>query len=264
MDELEIAGQRYLSTRRAGKEHKYHSDYIGQLIRSGKVVGKKVGRSWYVQERSLNAYLSGEQDLKQHSIEHTPDEVPVVRIKTQPVQEEVEQVPITPQNLKERINQPVSSVVEEKITEVVDVPEEVIAPIKTLNQVHFNSTPVRRVPIDNKEQPIAISTSAHSNKISITKTQPLRYIADDTPALPEVQSKKVTITVSEEVPTYESEYLPSVEEVQKSRSGGILSLAALAIIGILAFSVSVGASIAISSQTIIEEGQVAGAGFTLK
>ena len=60
MDELEIAGRRYLSTRRAAKEHKYTPDYVGQLIRGGKVVGKKVGRSWYVEEASLNAYLNGE------------------------------------------------------------------------------------------------------------------------------------------------------------------------------------------------------------
>lgn len=263
MDELEIAGQRYLSTRRAGKEHKYHSDYIGQLIRSGKVIGKKVGRSWYVQEQSLNAYLSGEQDIKQHSVINSPEEVPAVKIKTQVVRE-VEQTLVAPQNITEKINQPAPPVVEEKMAEVVETPEDAVASIKTLNQAHFNSTPVRRVPIDDKEQLVTLNTSAHSNKISITKTQSLRYIADDSPALPGVQIKKIATTVSEEVPTYESEYLPSVEEVREGRSGGILSLATLVVIGVIAFSVSVGASIAISSQTIIEEGQVAGAGFTLK
>lgn len=60
MDELEISGKRYISSRRAAKENKYHSDYIGQLIRAGKVVGQKVGRSWYVEVSSLDAYLRGE------------------------------------------------------------------------------------------------------------------------------------------------------------------------------------------------------------
>jgi hypothetical protein len=60
MDELEISGKRYLSAKRAAREHRYHSDYIGQLIRSKKIVGEKVGRSWYVDAESLEAYLKGE------------------------------------------------------------------------------------------------------------------------------------------------------------------------------------------------------------
>src|SRR6185437_7177252 len=60
MDELEISGRRFISTKRAGKEHKYHSDYIGQLIRGKKVVGQKVGRSWYVEADSLSEYLGKE------------------------------------------------------------------------------------------------------------------------------------------------------------------------------------------------------------
>jgi hypothetical protein len=60
MDELIISGKRYISTKRAGKEYRYHSDYIGQLVRSGKVQGQKVGRSWYVSETSLAAYLRSE------------------------------------------------------------------------------------------------------------------------------------------------------------------------------------------------------------
>ncbi|MES2006507.1 MAG: hypothetical protein V4436_00195 [Patescibacteria group bacterium] len=57
MDELEIEGKKYLSSRKAAREHKYHIDYVGQLIRAGKINGKKVGRSWYVEEASLKGYL---------------------------------------------------------------------------------------------------------------------------------------------------------------------------------------------------------------
>jgi hypothetical protein len=60
MDELEISGRRYISSTRAAKEHKYHSDYIGQLVRGGKVVGQKVGRAWYVDAESLSEYLGKE------------------------------------------------------------------------------------------------------------------------------------------------------------------------------------------------------------
>jgi len=60
MDELEISGRRYISSARAAKEHKYHSDYIGQLVRAGKVAGQKVGRAWYVDADSLAEYLGKE------------------------------------------------------------------------------------------------------------------------------------------------------------------------------------------------------------
>lgn len=55
-----ISGKRYISSRRAGKEFHYHADYIGQLVRGGKVAGQKVGRAWYVSEASLAAYLRKE------------------------------------------------------------------------------------------------------------------------------------------------------------------------------------------------------------
>ena len=60
MDELEISGKRFISSKRAAKENRYHTDYIGQLIRSGKIVGSKVGRTWYVEAESLAAYLGKE------------------------------------------------------------------------------------------------------------------------------------------------------------------------------------------------------------
>ncbi len=60
MDELEISGKRYISSKQAAKENRYHVDYIGQLIRAGKIVGTKVGRTWYVETNSLATYLDKE------------------------------------------------------------------------------------------------------------------------------------------------------------------------------------------------------------
>jgi len=57
---LQISGKWYISSRRAAKEHGYHADYIGQLVRTGKVKGQKVGRSWYVLADSLTNYLEKE------------------------------------------------------------------------------------------------------------------------------------------------------------------------------------------------------------
>ncbi len=63
MDELEISGKRYISSKRAGKEHNYHPDYIGQLIRANKIPGQKVGRSWYVDADALTTYLYSKEGL---------------------------------------------------------------------------------------------------------------------------------------------------------------------------------------------------------
>jgi len=250
MDELEIAGQRYLSTRRAGKEHKYHSDYIGQLIRGGKVVGKKVGRSWYVEAASLSAYLSGEVSPPPAVVEN-----PIVKVTPAAPREVV---------IEEVVSEPtvqavVLEVVEEKIMEAAPAPVAVESlPIKISKEpATFNPAPVRRVPLDDSHK-----VQINAAKVGAHKTGGLRYITDDAPVLPEVQTKKISVVTSEAVPTYEPEYLPTVEEVKNYRDA--LSLAALAVIGIITFSITAGASVAISSQTIIEEGQVAGAGFTLK
>jgi hypothetical protein len=110
MDEIELDGQAYISARRAAKENGYTADYIGQLIRCGKLQGRKVGRAWFVETASLNSYLSGEttsatsvpeptvlveaplsvpveQDAATNESENEPQEVPVhipVRVVEQP------------------------------------------------------------------------------------------------------------------------------------------------------------------------------------
>ena len=60
MDELQISGKRFISSRRLAREHGYTADYLGQLIRGGKVSGQKVGRAWYVDAASFETYLGGE------------------------------------------------------------------------------------------------------------------------------------------------------------------------------------------------------------
>lgn len=80
MDELEISGKRYISSKRAAKENRYHIDYIGQLIRAGKITGSKVGRSWYVEVESLDAFLG-----KEHTFSVKPiiaqNYIPTVLVK---------------------------------------------------------------------------------------------------------------------------------------------------------------------------------------
>jgi hypothetical protein len=53
MDELDIKGKRYISSKRASQMTGYAKDYIGQLAREGKILGTRVGRAWYLDEESL-------------------------------------------------------------------------------------------------------------------------------------------------------------------------------------------------------------------
>jgi hypothetical protein len=53
MDELTDKGIKYISSKRAASISGYAKDYIGQLIRSGKLKATRVGRNWFVEEKSL-------------------------------------------------------------------------------------------------------------------------------------------------------------------------------------------------------------------
>jgi hypothetical protein len=72
MDEVIINQTKYISSKRASKATGYAKDYIGQLVRMGKLKATKVGRAWFVDERALMTLITGKRDLpavstKQHS-----------------------------------------------------------------------------------------------------------------------------------------------------------------------------------------------------
>ena len=60
MDELEIKGQKYISSKRAAEISGYAKDYIGQLARAGKIAATRFGRAWYVEESALLAHFKAE------------------------------------------------------------------------------------------------------------------------------------------------------------------------------------------------------------
>lgn len=61
MDELEIKGRKYISSKRASELTGYAKDYIGQLARAGKIPGTRVGRAWYVEEKTLLSLTGSEK-----------------------------------------------------------------------------------------------------------------------------------------------------------------------------------------------------------
>lgn len=51
-----IEGKEYISSERAAKLVGYTKDYVGQLARAGKIKSKRIGRSWYIEEESINKH----------------------------------------------------------------------------------------------------------------------------------------------------------------------------------------------------------------
>ncbi len=130
MDELEISGRRYISSARAAKEHKYHADYIGQLVRGGKVAGQKVGRSWYVDADSLSEYLGKEvpargpakkakaevMEVREAAKESSEDSLNSVVVSATDLAPEPSQVQVLASDFKEE---------ESEVTDTFSAPDEV-------------------------------------------------------------------------------------------------------------------------------------------
>ena len=48
----------FITLKEAGSISGYHPDYIGALIRSNKVKGKKVGKNWFVSKKEVQEYFT--------------------------------------------------------------------------------------------------------------------------------------------------------------------------------------------------------------
>jgi excisionase family DNA binding protein len=59
---VDIEDEEYISASRAAKITKYNQDYIGQLVRSGKIDGKQVGRRWYINQKSILAHKQEKEE----------------------------------------------------------------------------------------------------------------------------------------------------------------------------------------------------------
>lgn len=56
MDEIQHEGELYISSKRASEITGYAKDYVGQLARGEKVKAVRVGRAWYVHDRSIREH----------------------------------------------------------------------------------------------------------------------------------------------------------------------------------------------------------------
>ena len=244
MDELEISGKRYISTRRAGKDHNYHADYIGQLIRANKVEGKKVGRAWYVGADSLAAYLGKE----------APVHAPFAR--------SAKSVPKTP--------------VEMTMPVVVD--EEETEPEINEDTIQEPEVPERDVIVE--EEKVETIPIYKTTREAREAKGGLRYIADEGPLIPHV--KKITdehtvvikhaepqpipVKLESFKPTMLATLAKPLPIVNKKRSNALLSvrIGAVALLGIIVFAIAGLLSTHLFFTLTIDGGQSASVGYSIK
>ena len=250
MDELEISGKRYISSRRAGKEHKYHPDYIGQLVRAGKVAGQKVGRSWYVDAESLAEYM----------VKESPPRGPVAITRADTYKEDVgapmKEEPIQPR----RPTQPV----ERDITEApLQVQIETPAPVRIKTEEYY--IPVK---ISQSEEPL--TTARPEPPILHSPKQGLRYLADDEPLFPAVSRIKRATEVLDTPPVKGDIEDITITPKQSVRSSGrgrvplnMARLGSLAVLGVLALVLVAGGAYYLSYKMTIE-GTVMSASISLQ
>jgi hypothetical protein len=257
MDELEIDGKKYLSSKRAAREHKYHIDYIGQLIRAGRVAGRKVGRSWYVEEASLKEYLISEGNAP--AAPQAPKEVAPQIAAPVPIPETPAPAVETPISFSR------ARYVEEKIEQQ---PTPAAAP-QTISAESVHHRPVMQ---ETREV-------YFSAPVSEKKQSALRYVEDDEPMLPVLKRANADFVavpvrkVVEERAQAEQERDEEEAEIEeahvtvvpKMSSGFSFKKARLLVgIAVVVFALAAISSSLLATSIKVSEGSAASVGVTVK
>ncbi len=289
MDELQISGKRFISSRRIARENGYTSDYIGQLIRGGKITGQKVGRAWYVDASSFDKYLGAEgapirateaPEVEEVEVAAVSVAAPIAvtaeveapevaveeEVSAEPegevaAAEEIPEVSVETPEIKEEakvlvVEQAVEEESTEKFEEAVEEPVN-IKIIKIPEPVIARMQPeaAHHIPlrIFRKEEKTAPKESSGG----------LRYYTDDAPVLSEISSSKKESRVSVPVTAYatvsEGGAVPQKAKRMRPVLIGGLALASFAIFVFFAF-VSSALSLNLSSS----EGNTASVSYGLQ
>jgi hypothetical protein len=250
MDELQISGRRFISSRRIAKENGYHTDYIGQLIRGGKIKGQKVGRTWYVDAETFDAYLgqSPAQPTGSGYADSSADESAEVLAPSSSQPPSPVVVPVSAgQTFSQQVPTPVETPVE--------APVEVKVEIKKVEEKKEEvSVAVRK--IETKPQKTIVVSRG------ITTPTGLRYIQDDEPLLPEIAPEQ---NITKVMPRQEElEPAPIFEApVQSSARSAKGLLVGLAIVGVVMFVASAVVSSALTQTINVKAGSPASVSYTL-
>jgi len=238
MDELQISGKRYVSSRRAAKDHGYAPDYIGQLIRGGKVRGQKVGRAWYVEAESLDTYLSGEGvDVAAAPATVEIAEPEILQAPTEPIEiEATEEVQPAVEEIKEEEVAQVQPV----LAQATDEPAPVVVKVQ------------KEAPRREEAEPIVVK---------IRKEGGLRYVANES-LLPEIAQKPMTSVMPRSPMVREQKEDESAILPAPRRSGW--GRAVLAGFGVAVFVASAVIGSSMNAVLHVKEGQTASIGYSIQ
>src|SRR3989344_246387 len=250
MDELQISGKRFISSRRIARDNGYTSDYIGQLIRGGKVTGQKVGRAWYVDAVSFSSYL----DKEGAPANTAATEETFVKENLQ-VQE-----PVTEESIvEETVSEPPAPV--EKASEP---PAPTPAPVEKIPEpvvvMQKEEPPVHHVPlhIQKKEEPVEQPSEAIEEK---NAAGGLRYYAEESPSLREIRLDKRESRIEED--SFQStEVKDGISAPISAHKSSALPVVALAVAGIAVFIFSAVVSSTVSLNLRIDEGNTAATSYS--
>ena len=287
MDELEISGKRYISTRLAAKEHKYHADYIGQLIRAKKILGQKVGRSWYVEEKSLAEYFGKEASLREMPIEVVAQVPEPAAPRVQPVPEVravatdvIQPAPMTQSTASDLIIAAAKILEAARVSTTVSAPPDVAEEKIAVHAQHQELAEEVEVEIKEEEPDVEEQPSVRDSiHIPIRLTRPsftitkkpagLRYIDDEAVPLPEVKKNrsariKTAITSASQTDNTDTGEVYITQFAAKEGSAGILiPVVSIAMLGIVAFAVVALSSVLVDSNMLIQAGKTASAWYSL-
>ena len=186
MDELQISGKRFISARRIAKENGYTSDYIGQLIRGGKIHGQKVGRAWYVDAVSFDAYLGGGAKIpstQSESLAPIVDSATAVTSLPRP-----EMVPVVDDEAKEKVEEKVKEDLVLKTSPNI-LAVEAIEPETPVVEDPAQQNLVSASTKDEATNYVPLHIYKHQDKKTKKEISGLRYIADDSSSVPEISNK---------------------------------------------------------------------------
>ncbi len=263
MDELQISGKRFISSRRIARDNGYTSDYIGQLIRGGKVVGQKVGRAWYVDAESFDIYLSGEGIEAPVQVASQKSSDLLSELKGSAGQTFAQQPTPTPEVVAPVV------VVEEVVAEIIpEVIEEKVEPVVVVVEPErIKEKEVEPVVVAIKKE---VVEAPHHVPLHIVKKEEapkrteggLRYYADDAPSLPEIR-KDITQSRIVEVEEGSVEEIKVANTLRPSRRARTLRIAGFATLGIAIFVFSAVVSSVTTVNVTIIEGNAAAVSYSI-
>jgi hypothetical protein len=288
MDELEISGKRYISTRRAAKEYKYHADYLGQLIRGKKLVGRKVGRSWYIDLDSLTTYFGQEQNIPRSelvakAVEQSAPVATQTSVQTEHVTPVAYAAPVeTPALVPTTAHAPVFK------TQVSTFSNFTPAQLSMVSeQQHLQSQPAAHhvahieMPEEFESPPDEVKINIHKPAASFPTNIPIRrkstiedqykkenpyknkltYIEDDAPFMPRTDKAFRTSKIATVMPRTreEAEEVEDEQVVIKENKPNkkLLPIMSVAVAGALVLIVAMASSIFVNSKTVVETGKAA-------